>query len=279
MVSDACDFEDLLEQLGDGSMISGRRDRDAVMGVTVDDVRRADHQMGVQSLERIYRNTVKKVGDQLTNGSVKHLIAGLAESIVDGYYALSPPLEKVAQSPFVEGLKQTIGSPDASVGDLLLEALRSSNVPVDLVQEAENTIDAVSSLFQRSELRSQTIADYCNEHNTTPEKVLRSPKAMMNVVETVYGSLEVYGQAVLESTITLGEFSSTLAAAFIEDTLETKLGPGAAAALNIDANALGNVVGNYVRDVTLFASMYLLEMAEENAKDLGRYMKVMAGRK
>ena len=283
------DFEDLLAQLT-GATALVRRGPDGVIGVTVDDVRRADHQMSTQSLDRIYQNTVRKVGNQLTYGSVKHHVAGIVSSVVDGVYALSRPVQDFAESPFVKGLAEEFaGRTDTPIGDLVLAVLRQY-VPTAALQEVEQTLEGVREVLQRSELRHQTIADYCNEHKTTPEKVLRSPKAMTSVVETVYGSLEAYGQAVLTATMELGDFASKLAVAglfpvdglvagFVEEALETKLGPGAAASLNIDADALGTMVGDYVRDVTLLASTYLLEMAEENGRDLGRYEKVVARRK
>ncbi len=235
------EFEDLLARLT-GATALVRRGPDGVIGVTVDDVRRADHQMSTQSLDRIYQNTVRKVGNQLTYGWVKHLVAGFLSGVNDGVYALSRPVQDLAESSFVQSLaRELVGSTDASIADLVSTVLRQY-LPPGQFREAEQTLREVIAPLQRSGLRDQTIADYCNEHKITPEKVLRSPKAMTSVVEKVYGSLEAYGNWVVDTTMALGDFSSKLAVAgmfpidtivagFIWEALETKLGPGAAASV------------------------------------------------
>ena len=251
--------------------------------VTVQDTIAALRKNQAQEIETIYARAVKRVGNELQYSSARHLTMGLVGLMNDAFNSFYESGKRVLNSNMIaELVKEQTGEEGTSLVDYLKSTLNHKS-PLDKETTAKG-IDSVVTLLNRREAYIQTITAYCQEHDKTPEQVLRSKKTMLGINGQVYGSVDEYlrqlGESNRERKDALSEKLdqlqtlplASMAPILLEERANLDLDQ--LRAIGINPQELGEIAESYLRDVAVFGKALLEEINKYATQQLEQYQRL-----
>lgn len=249
-----------------------------------EEVRAALRRYSAEQIEKAYAGAVSAVGKDLEFSSARHLVTGFFGLMSDSVLTLWDPVKQVMYSPVVRGVLEAGFGEGKSPLECLIEFSQSEKyAPVKEIQQATQALKEASENFKRSEDYVQAISDYCQVTGKSPDKVIRSRKIMVGIIQKVYGSIEAYEKKYSGTKKALAEAVDMLEN--LQKRLDTPTpvtaepdveGDIKLSDIGINPAALGSIVKSYSTDAIRFGKALLKEFEQFNDGEIAKYKALAA---
>ncbi len=231
----------------------------------------------------IFLRTMKSVGDKLEYDSSKYLAMFFNGIIADGFYTLKEQYDEFIQSPFAQSrIERILGRKGTALEFIVELALRRK--PLEEQMNIIKMEKKVEEALKRMENYIHTIADYCQSSGKSPDEVLGSDEDRLEIILSVYGSLDSYEREQNEVSAVRRESIKSLKEleelpvgfAIREFLLSKNLDPEN---MGIRIHKLGETIRDYIRDYVAFVEAYSIEEEKYRAEEINRYRALLDGQK